>query len=182
MAMEDGMGYNGWGIVIFLIILFAVFWGGGFGGNRGFANPYGFGDGVGPNGFGFQNYKATCDAEKAEIINTARTQYLVEQQANATQALVTAATNATNTKIDFYGYQNERDKNAELQRENMELRNQLFVKEQLAPITTQLNNIQCNMLVRPNVTGVGVACPSAAILNGLGINNLNNSNCNGVVI
>ena len=64
----------------------------------------------------------------------------------------------------------------------MELKNQLFVKGQLAPITAQLNNIQCNMLVRPNVTGVGVACPSAAILNGLGINSLNNSNCNGVVI
>ena len=186
MAMEETtMGYNGWGIVIFLIILFAVFWG-GFGNRGAYGMPFNY-DGVGygvGNGFGFQNYKAICDAEKAEIINTARTQFLVEQQGAANRELIAAQTNAINTKIDYYGYQNERDKNSELQRENMELRNQLFVKDQLAPITAQLSSIQCNMLRRPDVTGVGVACPSAAILNGLGINSLNNcgSGCNGVVI
>lgn len=184
MAMDEStMGYNSWGIVIFLIILFAVFWG-GFG-NRGaaFGMPFNYGGlGVG-NSFGFQNYKAICDAEKAEIINTARTQYLVEQQGAANRELIAAQTNAINTKIDYYGYQNERDKNSELQHENMELRNQLFVKDQLAPIMAQLSSIQCNMLRRPDITGVGVACPSAAILNGLGVNSLNhNCGCNGVVI
>ena len=55
-------------------------------------------------------------------------------------------------------------------RENLVLTNQLFVKEQLAPITAQLNSIQSNMLMRPNVTGVGAVCPNAGIINGLGIN------------
>jgi hypothetical protein len=58
----------------------------------------------------------------------------------------------------------------------MELKNQLFVKDQLAPITAQLSSIQCRMLTKPEISGVGVACPSAAILNGLGVNSI--SNCN----
>ena len=186
MAMEETtMGYNGWGIVIFLIILFAVFWG-GFGNRGAYGMPFNY-DGVGygvGNGFGFQNYKAICDAEKAEIINTARTQFLVEQQAAANRELIAAQTNAINTKIDYYGYQAERYKNSALSREVMELKNQLFVKDQLAPINATLASIQCNTLRRPDVTGVGVACPSAAILNGLGVNSLNqcNSGCNGVII
>lgn len=174
--MDGTTSFTGWGIVIFLIILFAVFWG-GFG-NRGGRN--------GCDDYGFENYKATCNAEKAEIINTARTQFLVEQQGFANRELVAAQTNAINTKIDYYGFQNERDKNAQLQRENMELRNQLFVKDQLAPINAQLANIRCNMLTKPEISGVGVACPSAAILNGLGVNSLNHGcgcGCNhGVLI
>lgn len=93
--------------------------------------------------------------------------------------MIAAQTNAINTKIDYYGYQAERDKNADLSRENMELRNQLFVKDQLAPVNATLASIQCNMLRRPDVTGVGVACPSAAILNGLGVNSLPNCGCAG---
>ena len=50
------------------------------------------------------------------------------------------------------------DKQVYLQRENMELRNQLFVKDQLAPITAQLASIQCNMLRRPDVYGLGTSC------------------------
>lgn len=175
----EGTSFNGWGIVIFLIILFAAFWG-GFG-NRGPVNAAYAGEGL-----GFQNFKAICDAEKREIINTATTQYNVEQQAAATRELVTAMANATNTKIDFYGFQAERDKNAQLQRENMELRNQLFVKDQLAPINSQLADIRCRMLPKPDITGVGVSCPNAGILNGLGFNGFNNCNrgcgCNGVTI
>lgn len=56
-----------------------AFWGrggNGFGwGNNcgnGFA-PFGDGIGFGASSYGFQNYRATCDAEKSEIINTART-------------------------------------------------------------------------------------------------------------
>lgn len=183
MAMEETtMGYNGWGIVIFLIILFAVFWG-GFGNRGTYGMPFNY-DGVGygvGNGFGFQNYKAICDAEKAEIINTARTQFLVEQQGAANRELIAAQTNAINTKIDYYGYQNERDKNSELQRENMELRNKLFVKDQLAPITAQLSSIQCNMLKRPDVYGLGTSC-NTIFTPGLNLSGLNKECCNGVVI
>lgn len=165
------------GIVVLLLIVW-VFFGNGFGrfGNNGCG---GWGDGCvnGVNNFGFQNFKATCDAEKREIINTATTQYLTEQQSAQTRELINATANATQTKIDFYAYQDMRDKLGETQRALMEANNKLFVKDQLAPITAQLTSIQCQMLRRPDVTGIGAVCPNAAIINGLGVNSLNGCGC-----
>jgi hypothetical protein len=175
MATDDfssgGMNLFGY-IIAFVIIVWVIsaITGGagfGFGGcNRGWNTPCG----------DYQTLKEIFEGQKANISQTATTQFLIEQQSAANRELIAAQTNAINTKIDFYGYQNERDKNAELSRQIMELKNQLFVKDQLAPITATLSNIQCNMLRRPDVTGIGVACPSAAILNGLGVNSLNNCN------
>ena len=175
MYSQSGIGLFGY-IILFVIIVWVF--GGAFGGNSfgGWGNRAGYA----PAGLAldFENYKATCDSEKAAIQQTATTQFLIEQQSAMNRELIAAQTNAINAKIDYYGYQNERDKNAELSRENMELRNQLFMKDQLAPITAQIASIQCNMLRRPDITGVGVACPSAAILNGLGVNSLPHCNCN----
>lgn len=189
---KESYSWGGIGFLALFFLIIVAFWGrggNGFGwGNNGYGAgfvPFGDGIGFGASSYGFQNYRATCDAEKSEIINTARTQYLGEQQAAATRELVTATANATQTKIDFYAYQDLRDKLSESQRENMMLQNKLFVKDQLAPITAQLSSIQCNMLRRPDVTGIGAVCPNAAILNGLGINSLNNGcgcGCNGNVL
>ena len=159
--MDETKGIGLFGYIILFVIIVWVF-GGAFGGNgfgwgRGFGGAYPC-EGLGTNNFGFQNYRATCDAEKDAIKQTATTQFLIEQQSANNRELIQAQTNAINTKIDYYGYQNERDKNADLQRENMELRNQLFVKDQLAPITAQLASIQCNMLRRPDVYGLGTSC------------------------
>ena len=174
MYSHSGIGLFGY-IILFVIIVWVfggAFNGGGFGpwNNRGnFA-----GVGVDGYGLGFEDYKAICEGQKANIAQTATTQYLIEQQANATQNVVKAQTDMLATKIDFYEYQGLRDKVAERDMIISELKNQLFTKDQLAPITAQLSSIQCNMLRRPDVTGVGVACPSAAILNGLGVNSVNN--------
>lgn len=171
---EKGYSIGGIGfLAILFILIFAVLGRGGFGGFGGWGNNCGNGWNDGCVGYGFQNYKATVDAEKAEIINTARTQYITEQQAGITREMIQATANATQAKIDYYGYQNERDKNAELARENSELRNKLFVKDQLEPITATLASIQCNMLRRPDVTGIGAVCPNAGIINGLGLTSLN---------
>lgn len=178
MATDDfstgGMNLFGY-IIAFVIIVWvisAITGGAGFGlgfGNRGYCNPC----------EDYQTLKEIFESQKADISQTATTQFLIEQQSAMNRELIAAQTNAINTKIDFYGYQNERDKNADLARENAELRNQLFVKDQLAPVNEQLAAIRCNMLRRPDVTGIGVACPSAAILNGLGVNHLNQcGNCN----
>lgn len=170
-----GIGF----LAILFILIFAVIGRGGFGGFGGWG---GCNNGCGDWGYGgfngFQNYKATVDAEKAEIINTARTQYITEQQAASTRELVQSTANTTQAKIDFYAYQDLRDKLSESQRENMMLQNKLFVKEQLAPVTAQLSSIECKMLRRPDVTGIGAVCPNSAIINGLGLNNLG-CGCNG---
>lgn len=183
---ETRSGIGWWGIVIVIFLLFIVVGGNGLWGNRGFGNfggfgGYPFGGSIG-EGFGFQNFKATCDAEKREIINTATTQYQVEQQAAATREAISADGAATRTKIDFYAYQDLRDKLAEQQRVNMMLQNQLYSDAKFNALQTQLSSIQCNMLRRPDVTGIGVSCPSAAILNGLGVNHLHDGcgcGCNG---
>jgi hypothetical protein len=172
--MDETKGIGLFGYIILFVIIVWVF-GGAFGGNG-----FGWGGRACGADFGCGNYstlKEVFEGQKANIAQTATTQFLIEQQSAANRELIAAQTNAINTKIDYYGYQNERDKNADLSRENMELRNQLFMKDQLAPITATLASIQCNMLRRPDVTGIGVSCPSAAILNGLGVNSLNSCGC-----
>ena len=177
----NGIGLFGY-IILFVIIVWVF--GGAFGGGCG--NGWGFrGNNCGgTDALAFEDYKAICEAQKANIQQTATTQYLIEQQSAATQNVVKAQADALATKIDFYEYQGLRDKVAERDLVIAELKNKLFTKDQLAPITAQLSSIQCNMLRRPDVTGVGVACPSAAILNGLGVNSLNQCNpcSNGTLI
>ena len=78
--MDETKGIGLFGYIILFVIIVWVF-GGAFGGNgfgwgRGFGGAYPC-EGLGTNNFGFQNYKATCDAEKAEIINTARTSDII---------------------------------------------------------------------------------------------------------
>lgn len=166
--MDDSK--NNWGIVIFLIILFAVFWSGGFGrGGFGPANAYPYANPMPFNGYnlGFEDYKSVCEAQKANIAQTATTQYLIEQQANQTRELVNSTASATQAKIDFYAYQDLRDKVSELQRENLELRSQAYTTAALAPVNEKLNSVLCKMLPRPELSGIAAVCPNAAVINGL---------------
>ena len=169
--MDEGK-WGTWGIVIFLLILFMF-----IGGGAGFG-AFGFG---GRNAWGAATVAGEgqylgdkiCSAEKQGIIDTARTQYLVEQQTAATNALVQATASTTQAKIDYYEYMNLRDAVSERDRQIMELKNMLFVKDQLAPVNASLADIKCQMLRRPDVTGIGACCPNQAIINGLGINGVN---------
>lgn len=178
--MDDKTSYS-WGgigfLALFFLIIAAFFFRGGNGFGWG-SNGSGFATGAllgadmtGLTNSGYQNYKATCDAEKAQMADTARTQYLTEQQASQTRELINSTANATQARIDFYAMQGLRDALNERDRTISELKNQIFVKEQLAPISSQLQNIRCNMLVRPEVTGIGAVSPNAAIINGLGLTN-----------
>lgn len=40
---------------------------------------------------------------------------------------------------------------------------------QMAVMEKQIANISCNMLTKPQITGVGAVCPNAGVINGLGI-------------
>ncbi|DAB01937.1 TPA: hypothetical protein CPT96_03265 [Candidatus Gastranaerophilales bacterium HUM_10] len=179
--MEDSKGMSLFAYIIaFVIIVWvisAITGGCGFGG---------FGFNRGGCGYGgdnlFENYKAIVDAQKTEIINTATTQYNIEQQAAATRELINAQSNALATKIDFYEYQNLRDAVAERDRKILQLEGQIYSDAKFNALSNQISEVRCNMLTKPNVTGVGVACPNTAILNGLGLNSLNNScGCGSVV-
>lgn len=171
---ETKSGISPTGLVILLVLLFLFMrqgglFGNGFGwGGNGYGFP-GFGWGGVAGDFGFQNYRATCDAEKTEMMNFSDIQHQIATTSAATQASIYADGNATRNLITQQEIQGLRDRLDDAHRENLVLSNQLFVKDQLAPITAQLNSIQNNMLVRPNVTGVGAVCPNAGIINGLGI-------------
>lgn len=171
---ETKSGISPTGLVILLVLLFLFMrqgglFGNGFGwGGNGYGFP-GFGWGNLAGDFGFQNYRATCDAEKTEMMNFSDIQHQIATTSAATQASIYADGNATRNLITQQEIQGLRDRLDDAHRENLVLSNQLFVKDQLAPITAQLNSIQNNMLVRPNVTGVGAVCPNAGIINGLGI-------------
>lgn len=155
---ETKSGIGLWGVII-LVFLFFIAFGGGWG------NCGGFGFGRGGNGlFGsLADYAAFAQNERQGLVTAAETNYRIIDQASATRALIEATANATQTKIDFYEYQNLRDKLSEKDREVMELKNQLFVKDQLAPISAQLASIQCNMLVKPQLYGQAVSCPTSAV-------------------
>lgn len=169
---ESKSGISPTGLVILLVLLFLFMrqgglFGNGFGwGGNGFP-AFGWGGVAGD--FGFQNYRATCDAEKTEMMNFADIQHQISTTSAATQASIYADGNATRAMINEKTIQELRDRLSDAQRENLTLTNQLFVKDQIAPITAQLTSIQSNMLVRPNVTGVGAVCPNAGIINGLGL-------------
>ena len=187
MNLEESQGIGLFGYIILFVIIVWVFgaFSGGFGGFNGFNNFANRGCGFGPYpaDMGFEDYKAICAAEKASITQTATTQYLIEQQSALTRETVNAQANALATKIDYYEYQGLRDKLAESQAQNIELKNQLFIKDQLAPLTAQIASIQCNMLRRPDITGVGAVCPNAGVINGLGITSFNSGNsCCGSVV
>lgn len=182
---ETTSGIGWWGIVIVLFLLFLGF-------NRGFGNGFGGGNcgcgnalplggvlpyGLGYTDFGFQNYKATCDSEKADIINTARTQFLVEQSSAATQAAIKADGDATRTKIDFYAYQELRDKLAEAQRINSALETKLYTNAQFDVVNKELAEIKCKMLPKPDITAFGASCTPVLSPLSLYASALNHSGC-----
>lgn len=168
MDRETSSGIGWWGIVIVIFLLFIVC-GNGFGGGlwgRGNCGGFGFpfGGSIG-EGFGFQNYKATCDAEKAEIVNSATTQYKVEQQGAATREAIAADGSATRAKIDFYAYQDLRDKLAESQRQNMMLQNQIYSDAKFNALSQQLERMDYQMIKQPRLAGLTTACPPGAVIN-----------------
>ena len=184
---ETTSGIGWWGIVIVLFLLFLGF-------NRGFGNGFGGGNcgcgcgngfplggvlpyGLGYTDFGFQNYKATCDAEKAEIINTARTQFLQEQGTAATQVAIKADGDATRAKIDFYAYQELRDKLAEAQRINSALETKLYTNAQFDVVNKELAEIKCKMLPKPDITAFGASCTPVLSPLSLYASALNHSGC-----
>lgn len=92
-----------WGFIILIFLFFMIFGGWGNGGLFGGRGGECAGCGVVSN----------CQVEKQQIIDTARTQYMIENTAKQTQEQAMALANALGTKIDFYEYQNLRDQLAQ---------------------------------------------------------------------
>ena len=163
MENEMGFGFGGYGFLIVLILFIYMIFGGGFGG---FGGCGGFGRG----GYGYGGCTTNCEVERREIINSARTQYLVEQTAHATQAEVATVGNALGNKIDFYEYQNLRDQLAQERTKNVALETRIYSDAKFGALEAQMESIKCGMLKQPPLYGVSAVCPTTAVINGLGFN------------
>ncbi|MEG0151652.1 MAG: hypothetical protein RR744_00535 [Cellulosilyticaceae bacterium] len=159
MAMMDesmGTGAGGlWGIVIFFILLFFIFDRKGLGADGATV--------IADNGC---SKVSNCEVEKQTIINTATTQFLIEQkanqqtllaleQANKTNMTVIEDGNKTREKIDFYAYEGLKDQLAQSRAENIALRGQVYSDSKFNALEMQLAGISCNMPTRPPFYSAG---------------------------
>ena len=123
--MEDRSTGMSWIAVLFVIIvIFAIFggnFGGGWGWNRG-NNPYPPQEGC--------NRVSNCEVERQEIADTARTQYLIEQQSNDTRMAINASTEAITSQASRIYEQRLQETIFDLKMENQNLKNGIFTKEQ----------------------------------------------------
>ena len=163
MDNEMGFGFGGYGFLIVLILFIYMIFGGGFGG---FGGCGGFGRG----GYGFGGCTSNCEVERREIIDSARTQYLVEQKARDTQEQTMVGLAALGNKIDFYEYQGLRDQLAQERAKNMALEARVYSDAKFGALEAQMESIKCGMLKQPPLYGVSAVCPTTAVINGLGFN------------
>lgn len=156
--MTEEHGSSFFLVIIVLFFFFVLFAGGnGFGwGNRNGAFLAGEAFG---NGFGWNNQaimSAVCNSEKQEIINSARTQYLIEQQSSDIK-------NHLSNKIDYYEYQNLRDRVNAAEQRNMFLEGQINDIQRYNLLQNQIADLSCNMLKAPKVYGVGQVCQGSLV-------------------
>ena len=181
-----------WGWVIFLILILWFFVGGngfGFGGYGNRAGSFLAGDILGQlqgRDASLSCGASNCEVERRGLITAAETNYRIFDQAQQTRNVVEATSATTNAKIDFYAYQDLRDKLSESQRENMMLQNKLYSDAKFGAIEAQLASISCRMAKQPEVYATSAVCPNAAVINGLGINGMPygfyGCGCNGNVL
>lgn len=187
MAEEmNTMGMN-WGIVIFFLILFFIFAGGGNWFNRGNSQPNGADLMTMLQSEGAMGRVKNFDLQRQNDANTAELYKVMRNSQDATLAAVQNSTNqlAQQSRLQYDAQQGEKLFDLKLKAladqqsyeaklaakdatiERMTLAQQMSA--QMAVMEKQIANITCNMLTKPQVTGVGAVCPNAGIINGLGI-------------
>ena len=147
------------GVLFVILVIWAIF-GGGFGngwGNRG-SCAY---DGC--------NRVSNCEVEKREIIDSARTQYLTEQQGEETRLAIRDSRDAVMGQASRIYEAQQSEKIFDLKMENMSLKNSFYTKELVGGLSQQmerfccefnrrLDGIECDMLKQPKLSGVAATC------------------------
>lgn len=163
--MDENKSGMSWLWVLFVVVILYLIFGGGL-----------LGGGCGGNRWGNDsgcNRVSNCEVEKREIIDSAQTRYLIEQQGAQTRAANAAGVaeiTAQNNRIYEQGLQ---EKIFDLKLENNSLKNNIFVKEQTDALAKQysdrccelnrrLDAIECRMIKAPTFYGAGVFSPASA--------------------
>jgi hypothetical protein len=156
-----------WGFIILIFLFFMIFGGWGNGGLFGGRGGECAGCGVVSN----------CQVEKQQIIDTARTQYMIENTAKQTQEQAMALANALGTKIDFYEYQNLRDQLAQERTKNVVLENRVYSdakfnalerqnEAMFGVLKSEIADLSCNVPKRPPYYAQGFVTCGSPIPNG----------------
>lgn len=170
---ETKSGMSWIGTLFIILVIWAIF-GGGFGNGFGWNNNRnGCGD-WNNGGWNGCSRVSPCEIEKQEIIDSARTQYQIEQQGAATRAAVaegTAEITAQNNRIYI---QNLQENIFDLKMENQGLKSQIYNDAKFTALSQQLESCCCGfnrrldgiegrMLTRPNLYGVASTCSGQII-------------------
>lgn len=162
--MDETRSGMGWISVLFVVLIVWVIFGGGLGGcGNGLWGRNGNCCGASP-----------CEVEKQEIIDSAQTRYLIEQQGAATRAANQAgveAIMAQNSRIYEQGLQ---ETIFDLKIKNQSLENQIFTKAQTDALAKQysdccyelnrrLDGIECRMLTKPQLSGIAATCAGQVV-------------------
>lgn len=168
MMSERETGTGGYGLIIFLILLFFVFfWGNGRGNVA---------DAVVANGG--CGRVSNCAIERLTIEESCKNYLVTTNTANQTQAVVMNDGDKTRAKIDFYEYQNLRDQLNDAKAKNMFLEGRIYSDAQFNAINAQLAEIRCNTPQRPPFYASGglpcasvypTGCGSSKTANAVGI-------------
>ena len=161
--MEDSKSGMSWIGVLFVILVIWAILGGGFG------NGFGWGSRGGCVPEGGCNRVSNCEVEKREIIDSARTQYLTEQQAGATRTAIRDSRDEIMGQASRIYEAQQSEKIFDLKMENMSLKNNFYTKELVGGLSQQLSDcccafnrrldaIECDMLKRPQLSGVAATC------------------------
>lgn len=175
MNNEQSTGMS-WLAVLFIIIVIAALFGG-------FGNGFGFGRGNMPypvNDTGC-NRVSNCEVEKQGIIDTSRTQYLIEQQSNDTRMAINASTEAITSQASRIYEQRLQETIFDLKMENQGLKNGIFTKEQTDALAAKISDCCCGfnrrldaiegrMLTKPALYGVASTCAGQIIPASCGCN------------
>lgn len=174
--MDDRSSGMSWIAVLFVIIVIFAIFGNGFSGwGRGNNMPAMMAEGG-------CSRVSNCEVEKQGIIDTARTQYLIEQQSNDTRMAINASTEAITSQASRIYEQRLQETIFDLKMENQSLKNGIFTKEQTDALAAKISECCCGfnrrldaiegrMLTKPALYGVaattaGQMIPAACSCNG----------------
>lgn len=112
---------------------------------------------------------SNCEIERNGLINTATTQFLVEQNGAATRTELHNTQDAIMAQASRIYEAQQSEKIFDLKMENQSLKTQLYSDAKFNALEKQISDcccgfnqqfadIRCNMLTRPQITGVGISC------------------------
>lgn len=181
--MEEPKSGMTWLGVLFFVVILLVLLGGGLG--NGFGNGWGNRNGCAPEGG--CGRVSNCEVEKNEIVDSARTQFLIEQNGAATRTAIRDSRDEVMGQASRIYEQRLQEtifdlkmggqaKDAKIAQLEAQIHNDAkfgAIEKQFSDcccaFNRRLDGIECNMLTKPNLYGVAATCSGQTIPSGFNL-------------